>query len=185
MSRTETIEEARNLVLQKFGRNLVNLQKLELLLKHLLATNRLDGTATQIEQSVKRRTEKVSRMTLGQVIQELATTLFDNAELAQHQPEHSAEIRIGAKFTLGGGPEAAQKWKDDLSEILNERNQLVHHMFAGFNPDSVENCHAIELELDRQRERLIPVYNHIQSLVITHREAMQEILKQLPDEGSQ
>ncbi len=170
-----SLEDARNLALQKIGRNLVHLQKLENMLKDLLAKNHLEGYPSSIADKATRRIEKVSKMTMGQVIHELATSLFDHSEVSQGRLELSREPWISTKFTIEGGPDAAQQWKREMTTILEARNQLVHHMLIGFDPQSIESCKSLSLALDAQREQLIPVYEHIRSLIVARKEALEEL----------
>lgn len=175
MDTDQDLTHARDLALHKIGRNLVNLQKLESMLKHILANNHLDGHLSSLAEKATRRAEKVSRMTMGQVIHELATSLFDNCDISQGRLELSLEPWISSKFTLDGGPDAAQRWKLEMTTILEARNKLVHKMLVGFDPQSIESCKSLSLALDLQREQLIPVYEHIRSLINARKEALEEL----------
>ncbi len=174
METTTSLEDARNLALQKIGRNLVNIQKLEGMLKDVLAKNHLEGHPSSIAIKATRRAQKVSKMTMGQVIHELATSLFDRSEVAQGQLELSREPWISSALTIEGGPDAARQWKLEMTTILEARNQLVHHMLVGFNPQSIESCESLSLALDSQQEKLIPIYEHIRSLIVARKEAYEE-----------
>jgi hypothetical protein len=55
--------------------------------------------------------------------------------------------------------------KQALKSLVNDRNDLIHHLIPRFNPDSIESCLEIEQYLDQQRERLIPEYDHLKSLI--------------------
>ena len=174
MDTDQDLTHARDLALQKIGRNLVNLQKLEGMLKHLLASNHLEGHPSSLVEKATRRAEKVSKMTMGQVIHELATSLFDNCEISQGRLELSSEPWITSKFTIEGGADAAQQWKLEMTKILEARNKLVHQMLVGFDPQSIESCKSLSVALDAQREQLIPVYEHIRSLIVARKEALEE-----------
>lgn len=175
MDTMTSLEDARNVVLQKIGRNLVNIQKLEGMLKDLLAKNHLEGYPSSLAEKSTRASENVSKMTMGQVIRELATSLFDQSEVSQGRLELSREPWISSKFTIEGGPDAAQQWKLEMQTILEARNTLVHHMLVSFDPQSIESCQSLSLALDSQREKLIPVYEHIRSLIVARKEALEEL----------
>lgn len=177
MDTDQGLNNARNQALQKIGRNLVNLQKLEGMLKHLLATTHLEGYGSELADKARRRQIKVSKMTMGQVIQELKTSMFDDYSTMQGQLDLSSEVWISTRFTIEGGPDAAEQWEAELSAIRTARNELVHHMLTDFNPNSIESCQELETTLDAQRERLIPVIDHIRSLVVARKEALEELAK--------
>lgn len=176
MSDSPAIEVARNLVLQKVGRNLVNLQKLEAMLKQLHFTNQLEGSMSEIAEKAKRAGKSVSRMTMGQLIQELGTTLFDRSNVAQDRLDLIPEIWVSMKVGLEGGPEAAEAWKRDMSGVLEERNALAHQMLISFDPNSLESCEALGADLDSQYARISPVYEHFRSLVISLNESKAALL---------
>lgn len=177
MDTDQGLERARDLALQKIGRNLVNLQKLEGMLKHLLATVHLEGYSSEIADKARRRQERASKMTMGQLIQELKSSLFDDQSSAQGRLELTSEVWISTKFTIEGGSEAASQWESELSAIRTARNELVHHMLTTFNPNSLEDCRTLASALDAQRERLIPIYEHVQSLIVARDEALAELAK--------
>ena len=171
------LENARNLVLQKIGRNLVNFQKLEAMLKHLLVAGQAEGFTSQLEEQVKRTASSVSRMTLGALVQEMATTLFDNNTTTQGRLELVPEVWLSMKLTLEGGQEAAESWKKEMLAIVKERNELVHQMLASFDPNSIQSCEALGVALDAQRTRVLPVYEHIQSLLVALQESQVKMLE--------
>ncbi len=174
-----SLEDARNSALQKIGRNLVNIQKLEGMLKLLLATNHLEGHPSLLAEKAKSRSAKVSRMTMGPVIQELQTSLFDNCGIAQGRLELSSEPWITSRFILEGGADAANQWKREMEAIVAARNELVHHMLIKFDPHSIESCQDLSMALDSQREQLMPVYEHVQSLIVARNEAIEDISRKL------
>jgi hypothetical protein len=164
-------------VLQKIGRNLVNFQKLEAMLKHLRVAGQAEGFTSQLEEQVKRTASSVSRMTLGALVQEMATTLFDNHTTTQGRLELVPEAWLSMKFTLEGGQEAAESWKKEMMAIVKERNELVHQMLASFDPNSIQSCEVLAVALDAQRTRILPVYQHIQSLLLALKESQVEMLE--------
>jgi hypothetical protein len=49
-------------------------------------------------------------------------------------------------------------------------------MLVGFDPQSIESCESLSLALDSQQEKLIPIYEHIRSLIVARKEALEELL---------
>ena len=62
-----------------------------------------------------------------------------------------------------------------LSEVVAERNELIHHFLPKWDMLSIDSGRAIEKHLDQQRDKILPVVTHLESLV----QAMQEIKKDL------
>ena len=68
------VDHARTATLRRIGRNLVNAQRIELLLKFLLQEN-YSGPLASIQSGFKKHAENVTRKTLGALIPELAETM--------------------------------------------------------------------------------------------------------------
>jgi hypothetical protein len=50
-------------------------------------------------------------------------------------------------------------------------------MLATWNPSSVDSCHDLCEKLDAQRERMLPAYSHLESVVKAIREAHEELAR--------
>lgn len=58
-----------------------------------------------------------------------------------------------------------KKKENLLSDILKERNDLVHHLILDLNESSISSCIDIENKLDEQKNRLLPELKHLQTLI--------------------
>jgi hypothetical protein len=47
---------------------------------------------------------------------------------------------------------------------------LIHHLLPRFNPESLDSCSEIRNYLDRQRERLIPEFEYLKSVIESFKE---------------
>jgi hypothetical protein len=62
-----------------------------------------------------------------------------------------------------------------MDAVVRERNVLIHRMLVSFDPSSLDSCNALSGLLDVQRERILPAYQHLESLVKAIRETHTEI----------
>ena len=156
-------QAAYEVVLQKVGRNLLSFQLVELLLKELL---RLGGFAVRSsgpEQSFGAMAKRVEAMTLGGL-----TTLFIETHCSLRDPvfpdlsDDSNEGMIAMSFAFNLGENGLEKRRESLATLVAERNRLVHHLLPGFDRDSLESCRATAIDLDRQREVVLPEIKHLQ-----------------------
>jgi hypothetical protein len=49
--------------------------------------------------------------------------------------------------------------------LVDDRNDLIHHLLPRFNPESIDSCLETGHYLDQQREKLIPEYDFLKSLI--------------------
>ncbi len=66
---------------------------------------------------------------------------------------------------MNAGADFYEHKKQALKLLTDDRNDLIHHLLQRFNTDSIESCMEIEQYLDQQRERLIPEYDFLKSLI--------------------
>jgi len=62
-----------------------------------------------------------------------------------------------------------------MLSVVTERNRLIHQMLAKFDPASAGSCEALSADLDRQREHIVPAYEHLESLVRVVRAAHSDL----------
>jgi hypothetical protein len=55
--------------------------------------------------------------------------------------------------------------KQALKSLVDDRNDLIHHLLPRFNSESIDSCLETERYLDEQREKLIPEYDYLKSLI--------------------
>lgn len=85
----------------------------------------------------------------------------------------SIAVRIDSDKT------SIRKRKRELSELVSERNWLIHSSVANVDLDSVENCKKLISLLDEQDGRLKPHYLSLVRLIGDIRVAQQELFTQL------
>lgn len=178
MSRTcakPDVEDVRNVALQKIGRNVVNFQKMEAMLKFVLAFCEVNGPLGGISGQVADRVAAFSRMPMGRLVEEAGRGLFRASPPDASASASSTEITVTVSFSLEGGNNEARGWKSAMREVVKERNRLIHQMLTGFDPTSKQSCEDLCMVLDAQRERFDSEYRHLQSLVQAIRESFQEL----------
>ena len=145
-----TVTQARDAVYQGIGRNILNLQRLELLLKHLLGRSAVLGDISDWPAAIERRKNKISSQMLGL----LAGRLFE--ELVQRKSTPPSDTPIPGTTRLLGSREAAfaftvavsderhAKWRSCLEKLVTDRNRLVHHFLEDFPPDTLDTLEGCQ-----------------------------------------
>jgi hypothetical protein len=141
-------ESAQEGSLRRIGRNLVNVQVIEMLLKRLLAVN-FSAPNEEIEAHFKKHVERVSRMTMRDLITELAETVLLPADTEASQ-YNGKDVWIAISFNRPLDSEARSAWTKEWKTLRTERNNLVHLMLATVDFNSPEQCRKLNLDLDAQ-----------------------------------
>jgi hypothetical protein len=155
MPTSSELTSARHLVYQGVGRNLLQFQQLEHLLKYLLGYHQGSYTPETMFGEMKRRHEAQDKKTLGMI----AGDLFEKVILKQNQEDvvsstGAARGEIGHRFEVIITEEVHQEWRSRLKALVDERNELVHLSLLTWDLDTIEGCQAVVAELDKQRGRI-------------------------------
>lgn len=189
--KNERLESLVKDVEQRFGRNVLLCQQMEVCVKHLaVRANVLAGVDVsdspqdvkeRLEQefttTLEQRTDSLKKKTLGGAITAAGEQLL--SPLAQEVPESEAktyDVSVRAEFRAGG------EIKEEWNAFLNERNELVHCFLEEFDLASEESAERAILFLDEQFERLSPIVEAAQGYVETEKymRALQEAVLKNP-----
>ena len=168
-------------VQRKIGRNLLLLQKMEHLLKYLVLHSKISGPIDQLNDIREQLKDKLQTQSMGvvlsQYLEQIKTTSNQNMEDANIKGDSSQILcEIEYNYTNYTDIEYDEK-KSILNKILEERNDLVHHMILNFDESSIDGCRVIEIKLDEQRNCLLPELKDLQSKVKILHEVQQKYLE--------
>ena len=82
---------------------------------------------------------------------------------------------------MEGGRDLKRDMRAQLKKLVDDRNQLIHHMFGGFDPRSAESCAALETKLDAQRTGIEEVFRWVEDTIELIREHADEMKKNAPE----
>lgn len=149
------IETIRAEALRKLGRNIVNFSKIEAVLKYLLSVNQLEGTKEAISEQLYRNYSKRRKETLGKLVQEFhKTILVDNSQIEAKATSSNSEFSVSLKVTYSD-QDFLESQKRALSDIVIERNKLIHQDLALLDPSCIDGYHKLIGLLDEQNPRLL------------------------------
>jgi hypothetical protein len=173
------LDDLRNEVLRKIGRNVVLFQQFEVMLKLLVTHGRFSGYARDLEDIKKQHKAKVMKQTLGQVSgQFLENTHGEYPETDDELPELKEKGgHISFSFRIESDEEYYLKTKENLAKIVKERNDLIHNFPLNFNLDKIEKLKEAEHYLDVQKESLLPEHDKVKQYLQVLDEGSKEIAK--------
>jgi hypothetical protein len=166
------VSGARDLTLQKIGRNVVIFQKMEAMLKFILTIANFSVPASKVQTHFETQAKHVRTKPMGQLVERAAKALHAKAQSA---PPDINEIWFSHSLSLGDGQSQLSGWRREMRRVVRERNALIHRMLASWNPNSIDSCRELCEELDAQRERMVPAHEHLESVVKAIRDSHEEL----------
>jgi hypothetical protein len=169
---SSAVDTARDLALLKIGRNVVNFQKMEVMLQFIVTFANFSVPMSQIAEHLQSASKNIRKAPMGLLADKASKAIRSDHKSA---PRHAAEVWISFSLKLEAGAIHPKEWRRVMREVVKERNALIHQMLVSFDPSSLDSCNALSGLLDEQRERILPAYQHLESLVKAIRETHQEI----------
>jgi hypothetical protein len=175
-----------NELFRRIGRNLLNFQKIEGMLKFLVANGQLQGPIKALTDLRNERANSVLRSTMGVLAGKFVNEILSDAGDVEDSLAGSTEAWFSFKLSFRTEMQESVELGDSLRSLVDERNDLVHHLDGRWDNKSIESTRNLVAQLDEQRERLIPIYNQLKGMVLAVAEGMKQHADFLSSpEGSQ
>src|SRR5262245_32931855 len=120
---SDDLREAQTEVLRKVGRNVVLLQYLERLLKSILNDRHISEYISELPAKHQQRRVLIHKQTLGQLVGQYRDQTIPNTDA---EPAELKEAWISLTITIEGTQDEQEVFAS-LSEVVAERNELIHH----------------------------------------------------------
>ncbi len=163
----------RERALRSIGRNVVNFQRLEQCIKFLSRFSDTEGPLVKVLKNEETRINGLSKFTMGQAVSEIAR-IIQKDQRPLPITQDLFEPWISRTFDCPLDPVTARIHCDELSALVNERNDLVHNRLAAVDLDSAEQCARLSEELDAQNKRILKQLEMFGPLVAALREMLTE-----------
>lgn len=141
------------------GRCLLNLQLYEHALKALLSGSEVVATATADGELISSASIKTERATLGGLVSHMLGKILvapgqGGAEEAWPESEAS-DLSMRVRVTIGSSDERRAHLERGLRDLVEMRNNLVHHFVMQHDLHSIEGCQSAIAALETDRVRII------------------------------
>lgn len=178
-SQSENITEAQREVQRKLGRNLLRIQQLEIMVKSMLAHSVIEIESGGMNRFLDKRKQDVAKKTLGQVVGDLTTDLLSLPENEERQQqEHLGDptkIRFRTSFRFEMSPEDHQRTQQRLAELVELRNELVHHFIEIYDIWTVAGCFSADAHLDDCFRLIDERFEELRKIAQHQNEALKEM----------
>jgi hypothetical protein len=170
-----TATAIRDDALRKIGRNVILFQELENILKFLASAQHPSMPLSRAKATREERAESIRTKTLGQVAGQVVEELFESSDADSSVPVEIAEPWLTFSFRIAGDPADLEESHRRLKALINERNDLVHHLLSRWNLHDADSCSGLSVELDEQRRRIIVEIERCRAYANRVREAAREL----------
>ena len=176
------IGRVRDLALRSIGRNVVAFQKMEGMLKFLVANHRIQGLPEKLLEIKEQNRRVVERQTMGSLVDKFFRSVAVDRSSVQNSSDDVAG-EMSAIFNVEMDAGAHDEIRKAFLLVVEERNALIHRMLVRFNPNSLDSCQEISDLMESQRERLKPHYEYLKSIVKAILEGQRELLDFMESEA--
>lgn len=161
--------------LQKIGRNVVVLQKMEGLLKELLVVMDVAGGVEELSDLLNERRESISKRSLGLVAGDLFDKIFSEPiePICKTEPSSSW---LSFQYREGRSEAFIESIKKSFQEFIAGRNELIHQRLLAFDAASEDSCWELISYLDAQYENVTP----LRDFLIDRLRSASEMLTAIP-----
>ena len=168
------------------GRCVIRLQQIERLLKSIVATHAISGTAQTLLYELDARKLEVSDKTLGTMISRFLTDYVvpegcESSRQTQSVNDEAASFSLHMQVNL---PRSGYEiLKSDLQELVALRNTLVHHFIDQHDLRTSDGCHRASALLVRSYEEIDRQFGRLRSFAVQMDQSKKKLaeLVQTPD----
>lgn len=148
--------ELQHNVQRKLGRCLLRLQQYEILLKTLVAHGDIAGSPAALQSVQDAQVARAQKNTLGTLVGILTERHLTSAEEdgSTDEPQGDGGIWFRFRFQVGLDASQHQATTAALKELVDLRNELVHHFLQRFNIWEPQGCIAADAYLDASYETI-------------------------------
>lgn len=160
-------------VQRRVGRNLIIFQQVEHALRFLTTHARFRAPASAFAERFDRHVEMIQRKTMGELAGELVGNVLQPAE-DDAVPDAIDEAWFGFRFTIETDTEAAARHEAELRELVDRRNELVHHFLPRWQAAASGDTGSALAWLETQCEAVLAMLDRLQGWARTVETARRE-----------
>lgn len=153
---SDLVPDLQRTVQRKLGRCMLQLQQYERLLKAMVTHSEWSGPPERLQAIRDEKIACAHKKTLGTLVGMLTESYLKLPDLADEpeQAEPSDQIWVSFRCQMELSEERYAETKAALKELVDLRNELVHHFLQRFDLWSVDGCIAAESYLDESNETI-------------------------------
>lgn len=156
----------------EYGRCLLQLQQFELMLKAALPTMKVSGFSDELVGNIERYRQFLVGKTLGHLVGQWSQRIMLGDEQEIDDALHNR-----AYISISVGLEDGEWMREKLKQLVELRNELVHHFLSRFTLNSEASCQEAISYLSTAASTIKSNRDTIQSLLIAFEESKKRLLE--------
>ncbi|TBT40903.1 hypothetical protein D5E81_13375 [Vibrio parahaemolyticus] len=148
---------------QQIGRNILNFQTLEQLLKTILSNQSFSGGMSGLHSAICKKQDAIRKQTLGQLVGQYTEESITTGDTDDTEFKDLDEPQVSVRFETRLTPNDYAEKQKIFSQLVYERNQLIHHFLPRLDSSSGESLEELSSELDKQNQRVTTEIRFLQS----------------------
>lgn len=167
------LNELKEQIALEYGRSLLQLQQFELTLKATLPTLKVSGFSDELAGNIERDRQLLGGKTLGHLVSQWSqrTTFEDEQEIDDDT------LNGRAYFRFSFGLENGEWMNEKLKQLVELRNELVHHFLSRFALNSEASCQEAICYLASAADIIKDNRDALHSLLINAEKAKSELFE--------
>lgn len=181
------VEAARAQVFQLIGRNVLRFQRIELVLKSMVAGSQISITQGESPTAHERHVQTTHKSSMGLVAADFFKDVItdqppiDDVPVSREEAKAAAagKVHIGHSFKVHLSPDEHIQWKDRLKKLIEERNELIHTSLLRMDLTTLTGCQQALASLEEQSTRVLEEIERLKPLhqsAVEAKEALRELL---------
>jgi hypothetical protein len=160
-------------LLRRVGRNLVIFQQVEHALKILTTHARFRAPVSEFAERFGKHAESIGKQSMGTLAGQLTEAILLQDE-SDATPQETDEAWFGFGFRIETDAESVARHEAELKELVDRRNELVHHFLPRWQAAVNGDAEAALEWLDAQREAAVGILDRLQGWARTLETARKE-----------
>ena len=145
-------------------------------MKFLLSTHKAGGAPRDFMPKQRKKADSIKKSMLGHLVDRYGTEVLQDAGVEVAEEESPADW-ITFSFRISGDSEFVESMRQDLKLMTDQRNELVHGFLCRWQPDSRGQLEGALDYLDIQREKVLPMHEHLRTTASHLRESQIELFE--------
>lgn len=130
------------------------------------------------------RTDTINRTMLGNLVDKYVTEVLKDAGTDVPEDE-SPNNWFTFSFQISAHAEFIETMRRDMKLMTEQRNELVHGFLPKWLPDSAEKLEDTLSYLDTQREKVLPMHEHLRTMANHLQESQKKFIELMSSDECQ
>ena len=165
-------KQAVNELHRKIGRNILLYQKIELIMKNLLAKNNTSGRADELSKVFEKRLQGNRKKTLGGLTQSFINDFYKSDVKEEHDLDDNY---LSFALNISIKTENVSDIEGYYQDIVSARNLIVHNLLERHEFDAVGKCSEVEAYLDSEYDKAKLFLNDLLAIYDIFKEFSQKL----------